>query len=309
MAEQYPFPIDVALPPGRFSEGAELTAYYVIAEAISNAVKHARARRITISGEAAGGWLSIAVSRRRAGRRLRRRRHRASAGSSTGSARSTARPAWTARPADGHPDLGADTVRIGIAEDSALFRDGLTMQLGRLGVQVVITAGTGDELLAQVTRHPIDAAIIDVKMPPNFTDDGLQTAEKLAASHPATGILMLSQYAELSYATRLFTTGTAHRGYLLKDRVANAEALRDALQRVCRGESVVDEQLIGAPAQPPAAPEQAGRPHPHRAGRPAAHGRGPLQRRHRGHHGHLQQGGRGPHDPDIRQAGDPRLTR
>jgi signal transduction histidine kinase len=62
MAEQYPFPIDVALPPGRFTEGAELTAYYVIAEAISNAVKHARARRVTISGEASGGWLSIAVS-------------------------------------------------------------------------------------------------------------------------------------------------------------------------------------------------------------------------------------------------------
>lgn len=141
--------------------------------------------------------------------------------------------------------MGADTVRIGIAEDSALFRDGLTMQLGRLDVQVLITAGTGDELLAQMARHPIDAAIIDVRMPPNFTDDGLQTAEKLAASHPDTGILMLSQYAELSYATRLFTTGTAHRGYLLKDRVANAEALRDALHRVCQGESVVDDQLIG----------------------------------------------------------------
>jgi DNA-binding NarL/FixJ family response regulator len=135
-------------------------------------------------------------------------------------------------------------VRIGIAEDSALFREGLEMQLTRLGLEIVISAHTGDELLARAEQQPIDAAILDVRMPPTFTDEGLRTAEQLAARHPGTGILILSAYAELAYATRLFADGTGHRGYLLKDRVDNAAALRDALERVRRGESVIDDTLI-----------------------------------------------------------------
>jgi DNA-binding NarL/FixJ family response regulator len=135
-------------------------------------------------------------------------------------------------------------MRIAIAEDSALFREGLQMQLSRLGLEVIATARTGDELLALTARHPVDAVILDVRMPPTFTDEGLRTAEQLAASHPNVGILMLSAYDEIAYATRLFAAGTGRRGYLLKDRVDNAAALRDALERVCRGESVVDDTLI-----------------------------------------------------------------
>jgi DNA-binding NarL/FixJ family response regulator len=135
-------------------------------------------------------------------------------------------------------------VRVGIAEDSALFREGLEMQLGRLGLQITISAHTGEELLERAARDPVDAAILDVRMPPTFTDEGLRTAEQLAQRHPGTGILVLSAYAELAYATRLFAAGTGHRGYLLKDRVDNAAALRDALERVRRGESVVDDALI-----------------------------------------------------------------
>jgi DNA-binding NarL/FixJ family response regulator len=135
-------------------------------------------------------------------------------------------------------------MRIGIAEDSALFREGLEMQLSRLGLQVNVAARSGDELLALAARHPIDAAILDVRMPPTFTDEGLRTAEQLAASHPRVGILMLSAYDEIAYATRLFAEGTGGRGYLLKDRVDNATALRDALERICRGESVIDDSLI-----------------------------------------------------------------
>jgi DNA-binding NarL/FixJ family response regulator len=136
-------------------------------------------------------------------------------------------------------------MRIGIAEDSALFREGLQMQLSRLGLRVAIAARTGEELLALAAQQPIDVAILDVRMPPTFTDEGLRIAEQLAASHPVVGILMLSAYDEIAYATRLFAGGTGHRGYLLKDRVDNAVALRDALERVCRGESVVDDTLIG----------------------------------------------------------------
>jgi DNA-binding NarL/FixJ family response regulator len=136
-------------------------------------------------------------------------------------------------------------MRIAIAEDSALFREGLEMQLSRLGLHVAAATRTGDELLALAARNPIDAAILDVRMPPTFTDEGLCTAEQLAASHPTVGILMLSAYDEIAYATRLFAGGTGYRGYLLKDRVDNAAALRDALERVCQGESVIDDTLIG----------------------------------------------------------------
>jgi DNA-binding NarL/FixJ family response regulator len=136
-------------------------------------------------------------------------------------------------------------MRIGIAEDSALFREGLEMQLSRLGLQVVITARTGGELLTLAAQHPIDAAILDVRMPPTFTDEGLRIAEQLAASHPTVGILMLSAHDEIAYVTRLFAVTTQYRGYLLKDHVDNAAALRDALERVCRGESVVDDALVG----------------------------------------------------------------
>jgi DNA-binding NarL/FixJ family response regulator len=135
-------------------------------------------------------------------------------------------------------------MRVGIAEDSALFREGLQMQLTRLGLQVTITATTGEELLDLIAQTHIDTAILDVRMPPTFTDEGLRTAEQLTASHPDIGILMLSAYDEIAYATRLFEKGTDRRGYLLKDRVDNAAALRDALERVCRGESVVDDILI-----------------------------------------------------------------
>jgi DNA-binding NarL/FixJ family response regulator len=119
------------------------------------------------------------------------------------------------------------------------------MQLERLGVQVAIAASSGDELLALAARRPIDAAILDVRLPPTFTDEGLRVAEQLAASHPRVGILLLSQYDEIAYATRLFANGESRRGYLLKDHVDNVEALRDALTRVCAGESVIDNTLIG----------------------------------------------------------------
>src|SRR5262249_28583583 len=91
----------------------------------------------------------------------------------------------------------------------------------------------------------IDAAILDVCLPPTYTDEGLRAAEQLSASHPRMGILLLSQYAEIAFATRLFASGSSYRGYLLKQHVGNAETLRDAVDRVCSGESVVDRELIG----------------------------------------------------------------
>lgn len=136
-------------------------------------------------------------------------------------------------------------MRVGIAEDVPLFLEVLQMQLERIGVEVVIAVGHGDALLAEVARQPIDAAILDVCLPPTRTDEGLQVAEQLTDSYPRMGVLLLSQYAEIAFATRLFKKGSEYRGYLLKQHVSNAEALRDAVNRVCRGESVVDHELVG----------------------------------------------------------------
>lgn len=136
-------------------------------------------------------------------------------------------------------------MRIGIAEDSALFREGLQLQLSRLGMEVTVSARTGDELLALAARHPLDAVILDVRMPPTLTDEGLRTAEQLIASHPRTGVLMLSAHDEIAYVSRLFEHGSERRGFLLKDRVDDAAELCDALQRVGRGESVIDHTLVG----------------------------------------------------------------
>ena len=135
-------------------------------------------------------------------------------------------------------------MRIAIADDSACSGKALSCSSRGAGQQVVATARTGEELLALTGRHRIDVAILDVRMPSTFTDEGLRTAEQLAARHPEVAILLLSAYAETAYAERLFAAGTERRGYLLKDQVDNAAALCDALQRICRGESVVDDLII-----------------------------------------------------------------
>jgi DNA-binding NarL/FixJ family response regulator len=126
-------------------------------------------------------------------------------------------------------------MRVAIAEDSALFRDGLTMLLSAVGVEVTIQAATGEELLQKIDRDPPDVAILDIRMPPTHTDEGLDTARRLRAIHPDVGILLLSAYSETTYAARLAGLGARRLGYLLKDRVTDIDALRDALDRIGTG--------------------------------------------------------------------------
>ena len=135
-------------------------------------------------------------------------------------------------------------MRVALADDSALFRRGLAALLGATGVTVTAQAPSGVELLHAVADDPPDAVVLDLRMPPTFTDEGLVTAEQLRARHPTLGILVLSTYAEVTYAARLLETGTRHVGYLLKDRVEDSDALRDALVRVVAGESVVDPDIV-----------------------------------------------------------------
>jgi len=135
-------------------------------------------------------------------------------------------------------------VRVALADDSALFRQGLALLLGSAGVVVSAQASTPDDLLRQVARDPPDAVILDIRMPPTYTDEGLALAERLRRLHPGTGVLVLSTYVVTGYAVRLLEGGTSAVGYMLKDRVDDVDALCDALARVVAGELVVDPEIV-----------------------------------------------------------------
>ena len=135
-------------------------------------------------------------------------------------------------------------MRIVIAEDSVLLRAGLTRILADAGEDVVATVGDAEELLTAVDRHLPDLAIIDVRMPPTHTDDGLRAAIHIRATHPEVGILVLSQYVEERYATDLLASETAALGYLLKDRVADVGEFLGAVRRVGQGGTALDPEVV-----------------------------------------------------------------
>jgi len=135
-------------------------------------------------------------------------------------------------------------VRVVIAEDMALLRQGLTRLLTDAGFDVVGGAGDADELLEIVARAEPDAALIDIKMPPTHTDEGLAAAQQIGQRHPDIGVLVLSHYLEPRYAMRLLEQHPQRAGYLLKDRVYDAAAVGDALRRVSIGECVIDPEII-----------------------------------------------------------------
>jgi DNA-binding NarL/FixJ family response regulator len=141
-------------------------------------------------------------------------------------------------------DLRGAAVRIVIAEDSVLLRAGLTRILADAGEDVVATVGDADELLTAVDRHLPDLAIVDVRMPPTHTDDGLRAAIRIRATHPEVGILVLSQYVEERYATDLLASDTAALGYLLKDRVADVGEFLGAVRRVGQGGTALDPEVV-----------------------------------------------------------------
>jgi DNA-binding NarL/FixJ family response regulator len=135
-------------------------------------------------------------------------------------------------------------VRVVLADDAALLREGLARVLGEAGVEVVAQVGSADELLAAVDRLRPDVAVVDIRMPPTRTDEGLEAAERIAERHPAVGVLLLSQYVEAAYAVRLLEGGRGRVGYLLKDRVLDVSDFVSALERVAAGETVVDPALV-----------------------------------------------------------------
>jgi DNA-binding NarL/FixJ family response regulator len=135
-------------------------------------------------------------------------------------------------------------VRVAIAEDSGLFRSSLALLLRSLGAEVTDSVSSGAELLAVIRPNPPEAVILDIRMPPTFTDEGIRTAREVRMRYPDTGILVLSTYAEAGYASQLLETVRSGVGYLLKDNVTDVDALMESLDRVAAGETVIDPAIV-----------------------------------------------------------------
>ena len=179
-------------------------------------------------------------------------------------------PALRARP-------GATPVRVVLADDSVLLREGVARLLDDAGFDVVAQSGNADDLLRHVAMHKPDVAVVDIRMPPTQTDEGLRAAKEIRESHPEVGVLVLSQYVEPGYAMELLSDSAERVGYLLKDRVADIDEFAAAVRRVAEGGSALDpavvSQLVGrAPPRRPARRALATR-----ARGAGADGRGPLE--------------------------------
>jgi DNA-binding NarL/FixJ family response regulator len=144
-------------------------------------------------------------------------------------------------------------VRVVIADDETLLREGLARLLEEAGFQVVGKASSAAELMRRVELGRPDVAVVDIKMPPTHTDEGLVAAEEIRSSHPEVGVLVLSHYVESRYAMRLLEEHPERSGYLLKERISDVAVLVDALQRIEEGECVLDptivSRLIGRPRE------------------------------------------------------------
>jgi len=137
-------------------------------------------------------------------------------------------------------------MRAVIAEDSVLLREGVSRLLTDHGIEVVGSCETTDRLLALVEEHEPDIAIVDIRLPPTHTDEGLKAALALRAGHPALGILVLSQYVEVGLAMQLLADSADSTGYLLKDRISNVTDFVDAVHRVANGGSAIDPMIVSA---------------------------------------------------------------
>jgi DNA-binding NarL/FixJ family response regulator len=135
-------------------------------------------------------------------------------------------------------------VRVVLADDAAVLREGLARVLTEAGVEVAAQVGTANELLTAIDEQRPDVAVIDIRMPPTWSDEGLTVAGEVRRRFPQVGVLLLSQYVEAEYALRLLDGESERTGYLLKDRMLDVHDLVDALERVAVGENVVDPALV-----------------------------------------------------------------
>jgi DNA-binding NarL/FixJ family response regulator len=135
-------------------------------------------------------------------------------------------------------------VRVAIAEDSVLLRDGVARLLSDNGFDVVAQCGDAEELLLKANSYPLDVAIVDIRLPPTHKDEGLRAALEIRARHPSMGVLVLSQYVELALAMKLLADSAAGVGYLLKDRISDVHEFVAAVRRVAEGGSALDPIIV-----------------------------------------------------------------
>jgi len=144
----------------------------------------------------------------------------------------------------GHQAQSGDPVRVVIAEDSVLLREGLERLLAENDFDVVGSCETGEDLLLKVRSYSPDVAIVDIRLPPTHNDEGMQAALEIRARHPGTGVLVLSQYVELGLAMKLLADSAEGAGYLLKDRISDVEDFVAAVRRVADGGSAIDPIIV-----------------------------------------------------------------
>jgi len=137
-------------------------------------------------------------------------------------------------------------MRVMIAEDSVLLREGLERLLTEAGIEVIGSSDTAEKLLTLVARDEPDAAIVDIRLPPTHTDEGMKAALAIRADHPPVGVLVLSQYVEVGLAMQLLGESAEGAGYLLKDRISNVGDFIDAVRRVAEGGSAIDPTIVSA---------------------------------------------------------------
>ena len=284
LAGRAPVPVTITgTPPQGLPEAVEVAAYYLVAEALTNIAKYARATAAQVRVELRDGRAVIEVSDDGVGG--------ADAGGGSGlrglvdrvealggafevhsplgdgttlraeipcHASADERPdaptertdevfaAVKARVVERAADPGVTPLRVVVAEDSLLLRAGVVRVLEDAGFEVVGQAGDADGLLQEVRAHRPDLVVTDIRMPPTYTDEGLQAAGLIRAELPGTGVLLLSQYAEEAYALQLLRESAAGTGYLLKDRVSEPRAFADAVRQVGGGGSVLDPELLAA---------------------------------------------------------------
>ena len=141
-------------------------------------------------------------------------------------------------------------MRVAIAEDGVLLREGLSRLLEEAGFDVVAQCGDADELLLKVRSYPLDVVIVDIRLPPTHTDEGLRAALEIRARHPSVGVLVLSQYVELGLAMKLLADSAEGVGYLLKDRISDITDFVSAVRRVADGGSALDPIIVSTLVSP-----------------------------------------------------------
>ena len=251
LARRMPLPVELHVCNGRLPPLVEATAYFVASEALANVVKHAHATRAAIEISRANLHVAIAVTDDGVGGAdangagLRGLRDRVEAVDGHLRVHSV--------PGHGTRVDGGDPVRVILADDAVMIREGLARLLADRGIEVIAQAATADELLQHVAASPPDVAVIDIRMPPTSTNEGLVAAQQIRSQYPQVGTLVLSQYIEIDYALKLVTETAERVGYLLKDRIADVDDFIAALEVVAGGGTVVEPTLVSDLLAAPAA--------------------------------------------------------